>query len=114
MKREWPLRVPCTEPGCIEAANYRYDTKRDMLESFELKHRATYKCLRHSKGSGVLTMANTKVEWTSDASRQESYGRFFSSSGVIVGHGYYVAAKDFPAGTRVKITCEVLIPPDQQ
>ena len=110
MKREWPLRVPCTEPGCTEAANYRYGTKRDLLESFELKHRATYKCLRHSKGSGVMTTVNTRVEWTSEPSRQEPYGRFFGSSGLIVGNGYYVHAKDFPAGTRVKITCEVLLP----
>lgn len=111
MKREWPLNVPCTEPGCAEVAHYRYDTKRDLVQSFELKHRATYKCVRHSKGAGVLTSQNLRAEWISAPSDERPYGRFWGSHGVLIGHGYYASAKNFPPGTRVKITAEVL-PPD--
>lgn len=112
MKRKWPLRVPCTHPGCTDVARYEYDTRRDLEASWELKNRATYKCSRHSNTARVLSMQNLRTEWISAPNRQEPYGRFIGSSGVLIGHGYYMEAKDFPVGARLKITCEVLLPED--
>lgn len=111
MKREWTLEVQCTEPGCGERHRYRYDTKRDLQQSFEMRHMATYKCVRHTKGAGVVTPINPRVEWLSEPLRQESYGRYWGHSGLITGRGHYADAADFPVGTRLRITCEAL-PPD--
>lgn len=114
-RRERILLCPCTEPGCTDVARYRYDSLRDMEQSFEMMHRATRKCSRHAKGSGVLSPTNTRTEWVSEPSNEKPYGKFFGGNGVIIGQGYYVDAKDFPVGTRVRIACEVLLPasPDQ-
>ena len=110
MRRKWPLSVPCTHAGCTHVARYEYDTRRDLETSWELKNRATSKCSRHSDLSRVLTMENLRTEWTSEPNRQETYGRFMGNNGVLIGHGYYMEAKEFPVGTRLRITCEVLLP----
>lgn len=112
-RREYPLNVNCTEPGCDYVARYRYNSRRDLLDSWELEHAKKYKCVRHSKGSGALSPTNRIAEWLSKPSLASVTGspkKFFGNSGVIVGDGYYVAADDFPEGTVVKITCEVIIP----
>ena len=115
MRRERILLCPCTEPGCTDVARYSYASLRELNESFELLHRATRKCVRHTKGRSVLSPANTRSEWTSEPLAEKSYGKFIGGQGVIIGPGHYVEAKDFPVGTRVRITCEVLLPeqPDQ-
>ena len=110
MKREYTLRCQCTEPGCKEVAIYYYGTRKELSESTALKYRSEYKCVRHTKGSGVIMPDNRKTEWFSEPSRQESYGRFFGGHGVIIGNGYYASANDFPVGTRIKVTCEAILP----
>lgn len=104
------LDVPCIVPGCKEIAHYEFSSLRNLQNSYEQKHRLSYKCCRHSHGDNVLTPENLKTEWTSLPIKEENYGKFFGGSGVIIGQGYYVAATDFPAGTRVKLTCEILLP----
>lgn len=110
MRRKWHLSIPCTHAGCGHVARYEYDTLRDLEQSFELRNKATYKCVRHSKGDGALSPENLKNVWVSEPLREESYGKYFGNNGVLIGQGFYVAAKDFPVGTLVRVTCEVLLP----
>lgn len=110
MKRPWTLTVKCTEPGCAEVARYNYDTKRDMVDSFERRHSATYKCVLHSNPGRNLSMERKFVEWVSPPSRQESFGRFWGNSGVFIHGAFYAKAEDFPVGTKIRITCEALPP----
>lgn len=110
MKRGYTLVCNCTEPGCHEKAVYRFDTRKGYSEAYALKYRSEYKCVRHSMGNGVLTPTNQKTEWISEPLRQEDYGRFFGGHGLIVGHGYYALANDFPVGTTIRITCEAILP----
>lgn len=112
-RREWPLNVPCTELGCDYVAHYSYDSRRELLSAWERKRADHYKCLRHSKGDGVLSSNNLRTEWLSAPSSASVAGspkKFFGHSGIIVGDGYYVSADDFPEGAKVRIICEVILP----
>lgn len=110
MKRSWYLTANCTYPGCTEFSRYQYDTKKEMLNSFTHKHLKTYTCLRHSKLHHVLTLDQLKVEWVSESSTEKYNRKYFGNSGLITSTGYYADANDFPIGTKIKITCEVILP----
>lgn len=110
MKREWRLDVKCTEPGCTEVARYSYETKRDMVDSFERRHAPKWKCSTHSNPTRNVTMAQKFVEWTSQPSRQESHGRYWGNSGILIHGAFYAKAEDFPVGTTIRITCEAFPP----
>lgn len=111
-KREWPLRFKCKHPGCAEAVTYRYDTRRELSESFELRAYGGDKgwaCLRHSEPEKVLSATNqeTRFEVVSD---QKEYGRFFGNNGLVTGPGFLAYAKDLPAGTKLIVTARIELP----
>lgn len=110
-KREWPLRFECGHPNCRETANYRYSTKRDLLDSFELKNYSNgrWRCVRHLKPFEVLSSANrtTTCELIVE---QRPYGKFFGSFGFISGPGFKAFAADFPEGAKVIIEARLILP----
>lgn len=110
MKREWRLTVKCTEPGCSEVARYSYETRKDMASSYEQRNASTWKCVTHSNPSRNLSMDRKFVEWTSQPSRETDSGRYWENSGVLIDRAYYAKAADFPVGTRIRITCEAIVP----
>lgn len=113
-RREWPLRFVCGHAGCTETANYRYSTRRDMMESFELKHYSDgcWRCVRHSRPNEVLSAENpeTVAELTVE---EKLHGHYFGSMGFIHGPGFRVFAKDFPPGTKVIVTARLVLPAAQ-
>jgi len=60
-------------------------------------------------------MDRLKVEWTSEPSRplesnpSDPY-RSWGHHGLLIDDAYYALASDFPTGTRVRITAEILLP----
>jgi hypothetical protein len=110
-RREWPLRFVCAHEGCNEAANYRYATRRDLMESFELKHYSNgrWRCTRHARPSEVLSATNprTRAELTVE---QKPHGRYFGSFGFIHGPGFKAFADDFPPGAKVIVSAELVVP----
>lgn len=109
-RREWPLRFKCGEDGCREVALYSFRTKRDLMESFELKNYSDgrWRCVRHNKPNEVLSVTNlsTRYELTVE---QKSYGRFFGNFGFISGPGFKAFAKDFPEGAKVIIEATLVL-----
>lgn len=114
-KRDWPLRFRCAHEGCPENVTYRYDTQRDLRQSFELKHYGSngWRCVRHNTQNEVLSADNpeTRAELVS---REEPHGRYFGRNGFIHGPGFKVFAKDFPPGTKLIITARIEIPATQE
>lgn len=110
-RRDWPLMVHCGHQGCTERATYRYQTKRDLTQSFEANNftAGRWRCTRHSKPGDVLSTTNltTSCELTVE---QREYGRFFGNSGFIHGPGFKAFAEDFPAGTKIIITATLVLP----
>ena len=111
MAREWTLRFVCGHQGCNESANYRYQTKRDMMESFEMKNYSNgrWLCIRHSKPNEVLSGENLKTR--SEVVSEIKCGKlFFGHFGTITGQGFKAFADDFPEGTRLVVTAEIILP----
>lgn len=110
-RRDWPFMVRCSHKGCIETATYRYQTRRDMMNSFEVKHYGNggWLCIRHTRPNEVLSATNTKTvaELTNE---QKPYGRFFGNSNFVSGPGFKVWSKDLPEGARLIVTAEVVLP----
>lgn len=110
-KRDWPLMFTCGHEGCKEQAIYRYSTRRDMMESFELKNytNGRWRCVRHTRPNEVLSASNlsTTHELTVE---QRPYGKFFEHSGFVRGPGFKAFAADLPEGTRLVVTAQLILP----
>lgn len=113
-RREYSRVVYCTSPGCKEFGRYVYDTRKDYDAA--VKANRPYTCLRH--GSRMLSPTNLKAEWVSDPSGPskkypELKGRWFGNGFASVhAEDMRAEAVDFPDGTRIKITMEVILPSD--
>ncbi len=115
-RREWPLRFVCSEEGCTETANYRYQTRRDMMESFELKHYSNgrWRCIRHRSPNELLSDSNmeTRAELTVE---QTQHGKYFNGhSGFVSGPGFKAFANDFPEGAKIVVTTTLALPAKDQ
>lgn len=110
-RREWPLQFPCGHEGCSERSNWRYQTKRDMMESFELKHYSDgrWRCNRHSRPDEVLSAENASTR-AEVAVVEHPHGKYFGNFGFIHGPGFKAFAKDFPAGTKIVVTASLVFP----
>lgn len=106
MRRGVTVNVRCAT--CGVGSFFEYASLKEMRASSS--HHAPWYCVRCAKPDRVLTPDRLRVEWTSEPSRAEAYGKFWGSSGVFIDEGYYAAAKDFPVGSVVKVTCEVILP----
>jgi hypothetical protein len=113
------IRKACAHAGCDKGANWTFDSRTAYLKSFEFqryeKDREPYLCAKHSKGNGVLSPSNLFSEWISEPSKPmekhpENPYRSFGSRGIIFGEGFCAEGCDFPIGTRIKVTAEVLLP----
>lgn len=111
-RRKSRLQLSCEEPGCKEFSFWEFGSDRAMFESDEYQRhkikRQKFFCIKHEDRDRVLSPTRLRVEWVSDPVREEPYGKFFGNHGVIIGTGYYAQAEDFPVGTRVKITAEII------
>lgn len=110
-RREWPLRFVCGHAGCKETANYRYDTKRNLMESFELKNysEGRWLCVRHSRPNEVLGIDNRETSAVLIV-EQKPHGLYFGNNGFIHGPGFKAFAKDLPAGSAVIVTARLVLP----
>lgn len=110
-RRDYQLRFECAHPGCNESVTFRYATRRDLINSFELKNYegGRWKCTRHRNPSHVLSTGNVVTETTLEC-REETYGRFFGNSGLVYGPGFLAYASDFPPGTKLVVTARIVLP----
>lgn len=109
------IRAACHHPGCREVTFYEYRNRREMLDSE--RYAQKWKCLRHT---GVETMSPVETSRVKElvatdlpASSGGTLGRFWvaegeSGNGFAHGPGFRAFAEDFPAGTRLRITAEIL------
>lgn len=110
-RRDWPLMFTCGHDGCTERVTYRYSTRRDMEQSFELKNYSNgrWRCVRHTRPNEVLSINNleTCAELTVE---EKEHGRYFGSQGVIFGPGFKAFASDLPTGSKVIVTATLVLP----
>ena len=115
MKRQHVLNIKCNHEGCGEWAHYHYDTKKEYTEGYQ-RHNKTYKCTRHSNPNEVLSQTdNLKIEKILTNGKSKKYPELKSlfwdtGSAFAFGNGWKAFANDFPEGTKIKITAEIILP----
>lgn len=111
------LTVRFKEDGCKESSHYEYDNKKDYQDAI-LRHK-NYKCLRHSDNgkNRLMSIDSTKKEKILINTKSETNNYLFWAnedgkldSGYQHGPGFRLWSKDFPEGTILKVTAEVILP----
>jgi hypothetical protein len=113
-KRKYRLRFPCQHPGCDQTAHCEAET-RDEEKKIRQRYENKWTCVRHSNPEELLSASNTKTRFEAVAARSEKYPdlkeMYFGGSGFLLGPGFKVYPKDFPEGTKLIVTAEIVLPP---
>ena len=112
-------RFECEHIGCSEVANYSYSTRAEQTESYKRHHKTPWRCVRHSQPHEVLSESNPVriSEIVSKRLFTESgadIGLYFGKFGFMSGLGFKVFAKDFPEGTKLRVTAEIIMPTEDR
>ena len=112
-RRRWPFRYECTHPGCKEMAHHEFATMADLKQQLKWVPKETWKCTRHTRPSELLSAEN-KVLVTELTNYQEPHGKFWGTTraqtGYMSGPGFKAFAEDFPPGTKIRVTAELILP----
>jgi len=108
MAREYMIRFQCAEPNCHEWTHYTASTRKEQAEIYN-RNQGKWKCVRHDRPADLLGPTNmTRVhEVVSD---ERSHGVYWGNFGFVSGPGFCAFAKDFPPGTILRVTAEVILP----
>lgn len=105
-------RVVCSYEGCKEVAHYNYDTRKDMVAAS--KFRDAWTCSRHSAPDEVLSIGNPVLSKTmvAEKSKYPNLDSLFwaGSWGFTHGPGFKAWADDFPEGTKLVVTAQIVLP----
>jgi hypothetical protein len=110
-RRAVTKRLRCSVPGCAGFGISQYDNQREYAESLFLD--GQWRCPRHT--GIVLTVESPKAEWVSEPSSPSTkYPQlpdlFWGSQGFAGAGEIKAWCNDFPAGTRVRIAMEIILP----
>jgi len=113
------LVIPCSEPGCNDAAwRFEFDDNKEYAETYREYSKRPQYCSRHKNKSEVLTPQNTEVQWHGELTAKNADPKRYPSiqdknfwydqdggygSGVIHGEHWSAWAQEFPIGTRIVI-----------
>lgn len=114
-RRGYDISVKCAHDGCTERDRYHFETRDDMARHFKREPENQHKCIRHRRADDVLSVTNrTRVHVVTNF--ETDHGRFWGKekpfSGFVSGMGFKAFAADFPPGTRIRVTAELLLPED--
>lgn len=107
------FRATCGHSGCGEFARYEADNRKHYIELSTRYGNGRWLCTRHSKPNEVLSPENPKtVEELRviDSNGSLYWGKDKAGSGFSNGPGFKAFAKDFPPGTVLRVTAEVISP----
>lgn len=114
-RRGYDVSVQCSFDGCQERDRFHFDTQSDMARHFKRSPREKHTCIRHSLPDEVLSSTN-RVRVNVMTNFETDHGRFWGNdrpfSGFASGPGFRAFADDFPAGTKIKVTTELIFPDD--
>lgn len=112
MKRRrgpYTRRVPCQQTGCSECAWFEYDTLAERADA--VKRNQPWRCSRHTNPEYVLSLTNRHREKVLTVGRIDDLKALFfveNRNGFIHGPGFKAYANDFPEGTQIRVTVEVI------
>lgn len=119
-KREYISNFKCDHEGCKEWGHYYYTTRKDQHEGQKRRRERPWKCVRHSGPRGdVLSMENRsrtteivlkKSDKYPDHDKPYWHGVSLLISGFAHGLDWKAFQEDFPEGTIIKQTVQVILP----
>lgn len=111
MAREHTVRFKCGHPGCDEVGIFSCSTRAESADLQRRYHPDRWRCVRHTRPDEVLGTSNLRREQVQTVFA-EKHGNYWGTekavTGFIFGPGFKAYACDFPAGTRIRITAEIL------
>lgn len=112
-RRAQTVRFKCSHEGCEEIALYTADDRKHAARLYDTYGNGKYKCVRHAHPDEVLS-ADALVKTYSMRVFRERHGMYWgvdkAGSGFVSGPGFKAYADDFPEGTEIKISAEVILP----
>lgn len=122
MARRYHSRFECGHEGCREVGNYESHTRAEQTDLHKRHGNKQWRCVRHSQPDEVLGTKNPVVvaELVSGeiiSKSGGSLGLYWKRSsvsdhgrGFVFGEGFKAFAKDFPEGTVLRVTAEIILP----
>lgn len=108
-RRRYTVRVRCAHPDCTEYAHFEASTRAEEATIYRDHGPGKWRCTRHHRADELLTPSSRK-RTTEMALREEPHGKYWGSSGFVFGPGFKAFGKDFPTGTVLRVTAEVILP----
>lgn len=110
--------VHCGHEGCKANVSYEADTRKEQTALYVKYGQGRYRCVRHSQPDSVLSAERPKIvheevsveQFAEHRGTRESIGLYFGHFGFVSGPGFKVFAKDFPVGTTLRVTAEIILP----
>ncbi len=115
-RRPYIVRVKCGHADCTEFARYGADTRADELRLHQRYGNGQYRCTRHSQPNEVLSATAPRTVTVLTLIRRftgsgADIGLFWNgSNGFAHGPGFKAFGEDFPEGTRLIVTAEIVLP----
>lgn len=104
------VRFNCGHEGCGEFARYEAYDQRDRTRLHQSYGNGKYRCVRHDQPDRVLSAEN-RVKTYECETYDLPHGRYWTNdSGFIFGPGFKGFASDFPVGTKLRVTAEIVLP----
>jgi hypothetical protein len=107
------VQLNCQEDGCAERAYRQCDTAAEADEARD--EARSWKCWRHRNPEELLTVERPRIVKAIVSCRKSHVAGtsalyWDGTCGLKTGPGFKAAAEDFPEGTILRITAEVVIP----
>lgn len=108
--RRRSMTASCHTDGCKESTFFEYSNSAEYVSA--ARSAEAWKCLRHKDTTAVLRPDNPRVAYEAIV-MAETYGLFWSDNskpvnGLLHGPGFYAFAADFPVGTKLRVTAEIV------
>lgn len=120
-RRLYMNRFQCGHDGCNEIANYEASTRADQADQWRRYANGKWRCTRHQHPQSVLTLENRTIVSDLTADEVLHDGRPLDGlywhgstlkSGFTHGPGFKAFASDFPKGSVLRVTAEIVLPAD--
>ncbi len=113
----------CSYEGCAESSLMAFDTLAERKRWMRNENNWEWLCSRHRNPESVLSPTNTGTTFTMvaqpSAKLNDAAQLFWEKpngtlgSGFCFGDGYKAHASDFPFGTILKVTAEIILPREE-
>lgn len=113
MARTRLMRFQCGHAGCHEYTHYEYSHRDEAIRLQKDYANGKWRCSRHTKPEELLTPDNLMRASEIKAERKGDH-LYWGFSGFIHGPGFKAFADDFPEGTILRVTAEIVLPDTQE